>query len=72
MKPETREARVALTRLGRPERDQRRDTLSWGMYYLWAALSDPTKRRDYLAKLLRPGGTKALRAFHARRRNLMR
>jgi hypothetical protein len=62
----------ALTRFGRPEQDRRRETLTWGLYYLRSAFADKTRRKDYLAKLTRRGGLKALRDFHARRRNMTR
>ena len=71
-RPSHRAALKALARFGRPEQDSRRETLTWGLYYLKSALADKTRRKDYLAKLTRPGGLKALRDFHMRRRNMTR
>ena len=71
-RPSSRAARSALTRFGRPEQDSRRETLTWGYYYLKQALTDKTRRSEYLAKVTRKGGLKALRAFHKRRRNMTR
>ena len=71
-RPQSRKARSALQRLGRPREDRLRQSIEWGVYYLGTALADPAKRRQYVEKLLRPGGMKAVRAFHARRRNMTR
>jgi hypothetical protein len=71
-RPSSRAARSALKRFGRPEQDSRRETLTWGYYYLKQALTDKTRRSEYLAKVTRKGGLKALRAFHRRRRNMTR